>query len=49
VEAAKLLSIQKEVGLTFEEPTTVTIKQLVIQETCDRKKKMDWEQREGDQ
>jgi hypothetical protein len=49
IEAAKLLSIQKEVGFTFEEPTTVTIKQLVIQETCDMKKKMDWEQREGDQ
>ncbi|MCH80896.1 hypothetical protein A2U01_0001672 [Trifolium medium] len=48
VETAKLLGIQK-VGFTFEEADGVTLKQLVDQERCDRAKKMEWEQREGDQ
>ncbi|MCH87330.1 hypothetical protein A2U01_0008198 [Trifolium medium] len=49
VEAAKLLNIQKEVGFTFEEIEGETIKQLIDQEGCDRVKKLDWEQRNGDQ
>jgi hypothetical protein len=49
VEAAKLLSIQREVGFTFEEPRGEIMKQLVDHENADRAKKMDWEQREGDQ
>jgi hypothetical protein len=49
IEAAKLLSIQQEVGFTFEEPTDMTLKQLVDHERGDRAKKMEWERREGDQ
>jgi hypothetical protein len=49
VEAAKLLSIQREVRFTFEEPTDDTLKQLVDQERCDRAKKLEWEQKDGDQ
>jgi hypothetical protein len=48
-QAAKLLSIQKGVGFTFETNDTETIMQLVDQEKCDRAKKMEWEQREVDQ
>jgi hypothetical protein len=48
VEAAKLLSIQKKVGFNFEEATSDTIKHLIDQEKCDRTKKMEWEQKEGD-
>jgi hypothetical protein len=49
VQAAKLLSIQKEVGFTFKEQTIDIVKKLVIQETSDRAKKLDWENRQGDQ
>ncbi|KAK2434687.1 heterogeneous nuclear ribonucleoprotein [Trifolium repens] len=49
VQAAKLLSIQKEVGFTFNEQTIDIVKKLVIQETSDRAKKLDWENRQGDQ
>jgi hypothetical protein len=49
VEAAKLLSIQKEVGFNFVEEPNETLKHLIDQERCDRAKKMEWEQREGDQ
>jgi hypothetical protein len=49
VEAAKLLSIQKEVGFTFEDATNDTLKLLIDQEKIDRTKKMEWEQKEGDQ
>ncbi|MCH79854.1 RNA recognition motif [Trifolium medium] len=49
IEAAKLLSIQKEVGFSFEEADGETVKQLMTQERCDRVKKMEWEQKEGDQ
>jgi hypothetical protein len=49
LEAAKLLSIQQEVGFTFEVPDDMTLKQLVDHERGDRAKKMDWERREGDQ
>ncbi|MCH81494.1 RNA recognition motif [Trifolium medium] len=49
LEAAKLLSIQKEVGFSFEEAEDAAIKQLIDQERSDRAKKMAWEQREGDQ
>ncbi|MCI38814.1 hypothetical protein A2U01_0060043 [Trifolium medium] len=47
VEAAKLLSIQKEVGFSFEDFDGVTLKQLVDQERSDRAKKREWEQKEG--
>ncbi|PNX64006.1 hypothetical protein L195_g061905, partial [Trifolium pratense] len=46
IEAAKLLSIQKEVGFNFAEEEKLTLKQLVDHEGCDRAKKMEWEQRE---
>jgi hypothetical protein len=49
VEAAKLLSIQKNVGFSFVEATSDTLKHLVEQENCDRIKKMEWELKEGDQ
>jgi hypothetical protein len=49
MQAAKLLSIQKDVGFTFVDSDKVTINQLVHQELCDRAKKMEWEQRECDQ
>jgi hypothetical protein len=49
IQAARLLSIQKEVGFNFEEHDEDTIKQLVEQEKCDRARKMEWEQREVDQ
>jgi hypothetical protein len=49
LQAAKLLSIQKGVGFTFEVPEADTIMQLVDQEKCDRAKKMEWETKEGDQ
>jgi hypothetical protein len=49
IQAAKLLSIQKEVGFNFEEPEGESIKQLVEQEIEDRTKKMEWENKEGDQ
>ncbi|MCI16348.1 hypothetical protein A2U01_0037490, partial [Trifolium medium] len=45
LEAAKLLNIQKQVGLSFDVVEGETIKQLIEQEECDRAKKMDWEQR----
>jgi hypothetical protein len=47
--AAKLLSIQKDVGFTFVEPEGETLKELVQHECNDREKKMAWEQREVDQ
>jgi hypothetical protein len=49
IQAAKLLSLQRGVGFTFEVEEEVTIKQLVELEKCDRVKKMEWEQRECDQ
>ncbi|KAK2430144.1 hypothetical protein P8452_43598 [Trifolium repens] len=49
IEAAKLLSIQKEVGFNFEVAEEETLKNLVEQELCDREKKMDWEKSVGDQ
>jgi hypothetical protein len=49
LQAAKLLSIQKDVGFNFEEPEEEIMKQLVDQELCDRAKKMELEKREGDQ
>jgi hypothetical protein len=49
IEAAKLLSIQNQVGFNFEEVKDDTIKHLVEQETCDRAKKKDWEDKNGDQ
>ncbi|WJX18268.1 hypothetical protein P8452_08083 [Trifolium repens] len=49
IEAAKLLDIQNQVGFTFEEAKEDTIKHLVEQETCDRAKKKDWEDKIGDQ
>jgi hypothetical protein len=49
IEAAKLLSIQKEVGFNFEVAEEETLKKLVEQELCDREKKMDWEKSVGDQ
>jgi hypothetical protein len=49
VEAAKLLCIQNEVGFNFVEAPNETIKYLIEQERGDRAKKMEWEQREGDQ
>jgi hypothetical protein len=49
IEAAKLLSIQKQVGFTFAEPTDSTIPHLVDQELIDRAKKMECEKKEGDQ
>ncbi|MCI57679.1 hypothetical protein A2U01_0078930, partial [Trifolium medium] len=45
LEAAKLLSIQKEVGFPFDELDGVTLKQLVDQERNDRAKKMERERR----
>jgi hypothetical protein len=49
IQAARLLSIQKGVGFNFTENDGEIISQLVKHETCDRKKKMAWENREGDQ
>jgi hypothetical protein len=49
VEAAKLLSIQKEVGFNFTEDPNDTLKHFIDQERCDRAKKMEWEQRGDDQ
>jgi hypothetical protein len=49
IQAAKLLSLQKEVGFNFVDQDDVIIKQLVNEEKCDRAKKMEWEQREVDQ
>jgi hypothetical protein len=49
LEAAKLISIQKQVGFSFEAEDGETVKQLIVQENCDRAKKMEWEQRNGDQ
>ncbi|WJX73890.1 hypothetical protein P8452_57618 [Trifolium repens] len=49
IQAAKLLSIQRGVGFSFEIEDDLTLKQLVELEKCDRAKKMEWEQREGDQ
>jgi hypothetical protein len=49
MEAAKILNIQVEVGFNFEETTNETLKYLIDQERCDRAKKMEWEQRDGDQ
>ncbi|PNX57068.1 cysteine-rich receptor-like protein kinase, partial [Trifolium pratense] len=46
IEAAKLLSIQKEVGFSFEEDDDKTLKELMMQERSDRSKKMEWEQKE---
>jgi hypothetical protein len=49
IEAAKLLSIQKEVGFNFDVSDDEILKNLVEQEKSDREKKMDWEKRDGDQ
>jgi hypothetical protein len=49
VAAAKLLSFQKQVGFNFQETDNVTIVHLIDQERSDRNKKMEWENREGDQ
>jgi hypothetical protein len=49
IEAARLLSIQKEVGFTFEEQDDEIVQQLVNQETKDRGMKMEWEKKEGHQ
>jgi hypothetical protein len=46
IQAAKLLSIQRGVGFSFEINDDLTLKQLVELEKCDRVKKMEWEQRE---
>ncbi|GAU29496.1 hypothetical protein TSUD_360410 [Trifolium subterraneum] len=48
IEAAKLLSIQKAVGFSFEEAEDVTIRQLIDQERGDRAKKMEEEKKEDD-
>jgi hypothetical protein len=49
LEAAKLLATQKQVGFTFEVDDGVTINELIQHEDCDRAKKVDWEQKIGDQ
>ncbi|MCI16668.1 hypothetical protein A2U01_0037812, partial [Trifolium medium] len=49
LEAAKLFSIQKEVGFSFDELDGATLKQFMDQERNDRAKKMEREQRVGDQ
>ncbi|WJX47284.1 hypothetical protein P8452_33995 [Trifolium repens] len=49
IQAAKLLSIQKVVGFYFAEPEGNTINHLVDQEIEDRAKKVEWENKEGDQ
>jgi hypothetical protein len=49
IEAAKLLAIQKEVGFSFEVEDGVTLNELTLHEDCDRIKKMEWEQKNGDQ
>jgi hypothetical protein len=49
IEAAKLLSIQKEVGFNFDVSDDEILKNLVEQEKSDREKKIDWEKRDGDQ
>ncbi|WJX47283.1 hypothetical protein P8452_33994 [Trifolium repens] len=46
IQDAKLLSIQRGVGFSFEINDDLTLKQLVELEKCDRVKKMEWEQRE---
>jgi hypothetical protein len=49
IQAAKLLSIHKIVGFNFVEPEGNIINQLVDQEIEDRAKKVEWENKEGDQ
>jgi hypothetical protein len=49
IQAAKLLSIQKGVGFSFEINEELIIKQLIELEKSDRVKRMAWEQREVDQ
>jgi hypothetical protein len=49
VEAAKLIAIQKQVGFSFEVEDEVIVNELIVQENCDRAKKMSWEQRMVDQ
>jgi hypothetical protein len=49
IQAAKLLSIQREVGFNFQQPEGDTLKQLVQEENVDRAKKTAWENKEGDQ
>jgi hypothetical protein len=49
LEAANLLAIQKGVGFSFAVEDGVTVTNLIQQELCDRAKKMEWEQSNGDQ
>jgi hypothetical protein len=49
IQAAKPLSIQREVGFNFQQPVENTLKHLVQAENVDRAKKTEWENKEGDQ
>jgi hypothetical protein len=46
-EPSKLLKLQQQVGFNYTEPDEEVIKILANDEQCDRKKKQEWEQKNG--